>query len=157
MARLPGPLAFDLSGLVYVPGPANQFTQLTSDTLGNAATDSDGFNALFAPPATALAGDIGGLAVMDQHIGLADFQDGAFDSTQIGPVVTDTGTVLQSGDAALNNFDQSAGITNPTPTKPAPDPPNKPEPPPPPTDGGGGGGAEPPIYNPPDGAPGPGN
>lgn len=131
-----GPLPPIPSGAFdYVPVGSN-FTQLVTDTMGNAGADGDGFDDLFNPMAASFDGDVNSLSVLDDAVSAADFVPGAFDNTEAAPILNDIGAFIGNGDAALAGFDGATGFVNtPPPTGTSPNPPNKPAPPGPPPGG----------------------
>jgi len=110
-----GPLPLlDAGAFIYTPAGSN-FTQLVTDTMGNAGADGDGFDDLFNPMASSFSGDVNSLAVLDNAVADADFVPGAFDAAEAQPVLNDIGAFINNGDAAIGGFDNAAGFTETSP------------------------------------------
>ena len=71
--------------LVFPVGP-QVFSPMVADTLGNAATDSDGFREMFDGVMLQVKADEPLGAQLDQHLAAADFKDGAIRATQVVPL-----------------------------------------------------------------------
>lgn len=116
---------------VALPSSAGGFRGLAAETLGNAGTDADGFDALMLDAAqTVAAGDAAGVSI-DSDVQDAQFVPGQFKAANLDPISTDLGTFLAGGDNAQAVIDGAAT----TPTAPPPGTTVAPVP------AGGGGGA----------------
>jgi hypothetical protein len=98
--------------LVYTPGKP-QFSQLAADTLGNAGTTGDGFDALFASVATIVDADIISMGVLDGFLAAAGFVDGAIASAVYTPIAHQYDTFLAVGDADIGSIDDVIGGSSP--------------------------------------------
>jgi hypothetical protein len=118
LARLAG------DDLVYTPGPP-LFQKLTADTLGNAATDSDGFDAQFADLAFQLAGESDGITAMDTDLTAAGFAVGDFSTSTLQPVADSLDAAIKDGADQINTLtsaiDGSIQVS-PLPNVPPPPP-----------------------------------
>lgn len=109
--------------LVYAPG-GPIFQQLTADTLGNAATDSDGHDAEFQDVLTLLAGESDGVSAMGQDLGAASFTPGDLETQVLSPIQDALAAAVGEGDGAMGDFTSTLGggvAVNPLPeTNPPP-------------------------------------
>jgi hypothetical protein len=110
--------------LRYVPGPA-VFQQITADTLGNAASDTDGYDAEFQDLALLLAGESEGLSTMDADLQAAGFQAGQIAAQTLTPVADELAATIADAGASMDDFTAAIGGTvdvGPLPDTNAPPP-----------------------------------
>ncbi len=134
MGSLPNPLQPIPDGAVDLNFPAPQYENDFADIVGNAATDSDGFDALFEEASVFVAGFLDFLAGLDitldllgQYLAYADIPWEQDFSDALGEVIT-------QGDPDFEQFatDMTANSPPPAGTQPGN-----------PSGGGGGGGTLP--------------
>ena len=104
-------LQFDVSTPVFEP--------LATQILGNAATDSDGFQADLLAVAQQLESDTNLVAAGDADLVAAGFTAGEFAAGNIDPLLQQTGVFNSSGDTLLKELDDDAQV--PGTIQPAPD------------------------------------
>jgi hypothetical protein len=129
---------------LFQPIPTD-FAGFTAQHLGDLGTGTDGFDAIFAIPASALAGDEHDASTFDTYIAGASFDSGAFAKVYVAPVDVLLPNFYKDGDAR-NHATQNPGQIGGTPVL-------KPPPKPPAAAGGSaghgsGGGAPPPSSDP---------
>lgn len=101
--------------LVYnTIGP--QFEQYVADTLGDYATEKDGFDALFTPAALALPDEEVQLAAFTPDLMDAGFTPGAFEAGNLLPIAKDTEDFTGDGDTLFADIGGAA--TSPLPSIP---------------------------------------
>lgn len=88
------------------------FTGLAADTLGDHATERDGFDALFEGTAANLPDDEKMLAAIDGDIADAGFKPGEFESANLLPLAADTADFTGAGDGIALEVD--GALTPPT-------------------------------------------
>lgn len=97
--------------LVFSPVPT-PFAALTASLLGNAAAESDGFDAELLAVAQDLAGEGDGFAALDQDLAAAAFTPGEFEAAVTGPLASDVGALLQAGQQIIDDLGPLGALDN---------------------------------------------
>jgi hypothetical protein len=113
------------SDLGYQPGAAT-FATLAAATLGDAATDRDGFSEVIAPALHGFDADTAAIPSLDSDLGDAGFTPGDLEASQLAPLAADAQTFVDGTDVSVNALAIDTGQDV-----------SPPPPPPPPTGGGG--------------------
>lgn len=92
----------DASALSFVSGPISQFSSLVADTLGNAASEGDGWDDVFGDVLAALAAEDGEGAAMDALLTAASFEAGAFEAAYLAPIATDATAAVEAGQGLID-------------------------------------------------------
>lgn len=100
------PLPDDLFALSVTPP---SFSQLAADTLGNAATETDGFDATLQDIALALASESDGLSALAADVEEAAFAVGAFEAESLAPTALDLAASVTNGDDLIGDLVHAIG------------------------------------------------
>jgi hypothetical protein len=92
---------------------ALSFEQLAADTLGDHATEKDGFDDLFNGAALSLPADDAAISDLTPDLLDAGFQIGQFEAGNLLPLAKDTGDFTGAGDPLQQSVDNSATSTKP--------------------------------------------
>lgn len=111
-SRLPALPPLAPGALTYTPGKP-QFSDLAAQTLGNAGTSADGFDALFTSVASIVDADIASLAVFDALAVAGGFVDGAVSAILLEPIAHEYSAFLAVGDADMGSVDDGNGQGGP--------------------------------------------